>query len=407
VSRTSFVSSSLFVTTIVALAVAPGCSVKASNGGSTTTPGATFGFPVDVPVVVDNGGVKLKTPKIVTITYPGDPNAATIEAFTDKLVTSAYWGETLSEYGIAKGTVAHVHAQDAAPATYATDTLEQYVQAQVAATATNGWAAYEPNTLYVIVLPASTTLSPAGCYHSETAVGSNAHVPYVVIDPHDNANRPAGDALTENSVHEIIEGITNPHVLSDTALVNFDTPHLAWNVMFADAEIGDICETTADATFKGPADLPYPLQRMWSNAAAHGDHNPCVPAPPEPFYSTTPIALETISVFVDTAMTASSGLGYRVPLGTTKTIKLGYYADSTMTAGWTITAAEGSYFSPASNQRLNLKLNKGTGKSGDTDTLDITANSMAPGAGNAVLVTITSQAPGLPPHSTPILVGTY
>ena len=391
---------------LLAPVLAQGC-LDPSSVGNTQSSGASYGFQVDTPTVVDNGGAKLTSPKIVTVTYGSDPSAAMFEAFTDKLVASSYWAQTLFEYGIGAATVVHVHATDAAPASIATDTLETYVDKQIATSSESGWPAYDAKTIYVLLLPASTKLDPTGCYHSETVVGANAHVPFVVIDQNDVGTRSPADALTENSVHEISEGITNPHVLSDTAVVGFDAAHLAWNIFMPDAEIGDVCEGNADADYAGPMDLPFPLQRMWSNVGAHEGHNPCVPIPTDPYYNVTPLSLETISVFVNTDTKASTGLGYRVPIGTTKTIHVGYYSDAPIKAPWTLTAVEGSYFSPASNKRVTITVGRGSGNTGDTDTLTITANPNAEGAGNAVLVTLTSAAAGLPPHTIPMLIGTY
>ena len=78
-----------------------------------------------------------------------------------------------------------------------------------------------------------------------------------------------------------------------------------------------------------------------------------------------------------------------------------------MPGPWTITAAEGNYFSPATNHRLTIAVTKGSGKNGDVGTIDVTANAQSLGAGNAVLMTVTSQAAGMAAHVTPILIGTY
>jgi hypothetical protein len=244
-------------------------------------------------------------------------------------------------------------------------------------------------------------------YHGELAVGSNAHVPYIVVDENANDGKPLLDFTTASASHEIAEAATNPHVFSDVAIVGFDPTHVAWQMMVSDAEIGDVCEKNADAIFKGPADLPYALQRLWSNKAAAAGHDPCVPAATEPYYGVTPLDLETISVFVNDAQTASSGLGYRIGIGDKKTIKVGFFSDQAIDGPWTITAVEGNWFSPASNHRLTVSVDKTSGKNGDTATITVTANTQSTGLGNAVLVTVTSQAAGLAPHSVPIVIGTY
>ena len=419
-NSTTFAAFALACCTVVGLGI--GCSsssggVSASDAGAAHDSGSVAdagpsadggaGVGPDVGRLLDNGGPKLTAAKIVTVVWSADPSAATIEAFTDKLGASSYWKDTLGEYGIGAATAKHVRVTDAPVASYTTDALEMYIAQQIAASATSGWPAYDASTVYAVFLPQATKLDPVGCYHGETQVGADQHVPFVVIDPFDNGSRNIADALTQNAGHEIEEAVTNPHVFSDLGLVNFDAPHIAWNMLVSDPELGDICEETSDAYFAGPADLPYPLQRMWSNKSAAAGHNPCVPAPAEPYYGVTPLALETVSVFVDTASTPSVGLGYRVPIGTQKTIKVGFFSDKPVATPWTITAVEGNFTSPATNHRLTITTGKGSGKTGDTDTITVTANAMSLGAGNAVLLTVTSQAPGLPSHATPILIGTY
>jgi hypothetical protein len=410
---------------IAAAAIA--CS-SSSNDSASTPRGADAGadgaadgggasgyaaFKPDVGQLRMNGGPLVTSPKIVTVTWSVDPNAAAIDSFGDKLGASAHWTSTVGEYGIGaatSGPTNHVHVATAPPATSTTEELEAWFVSQVSNTAASGWPAYDASTIYVIYVPPATQLMPSGPYHSETAVGANAHVPFVVIDENAHGTASVLDALTAAASHEIAETATNPRVLSsgsDLGLVDFDAPHIAWQISTGDAELGDLCEGRADSTVKGPADFPVTLQRLWSNKSAAAGHDPCVPAGTAPYYNVTPLDLETVSVFVDTDQSASSGLGYKIAIGAKKTLKVGFYSDAPVPGPWTISAVEGNYFSPASNHRLTVAVTKGTGTNGDIGTIDVTANEQSLGAGNAVLMTVTSQAPGLPPHSVPILIGTY
>ena len=366
--------------------------------------GFTAGFKADIGQIVKGAGPIIASPKIVTVTWNADPNQAAFEDFGDKLGASAHWAATVGEYGVGaatSGAANHVRISAAPPATTDPDTVSAQLKDGIA---TGGWPAPDASTIYAIYLPAATTITPNDVYHSETQITGNDHVAYVVI------NQSGGGATVETATaaasHEIAEAATNPHVLSDTALVGFDPQHVAWQMFVSDAEIGDICELYKDVAYK-PTDFPFAVQRLWSNKNAAAGLNPCIPAPPDPYYNVTPLDLETVSVFVDTASTASSGLGYRINIGSKKTIKLGFYSDKPVAAPWTITAVEGNFFSPASNHRVDITVDKATGNNGDTGQITVTATTQNQGAGNAVLVTVTSQAAGLPPHTVPILIGTY
>jgi hypothetical protein len=395
-----------------------GCGSGASSSSPADDAGTTGAFvpafKPDVGQIVSNGGPIIAAPKIVTVTWNADPNQAALETFGDKLGASSYWKATTAEYGIGaatSGAANHVRISTPPPATQDASLLDAWVVEQLSDTAASGWPPWDASTIYVVYIPTATKLTPSGATHFEVQVGTNPHVPYALIDENGdgagNGGKSSLDVATENAAHEIAEVATNPHLFSDLGIVGFDAKHVAWQMSISDAELGDICELNSDATFGGGADLPFSLQRLWSNKSAVAGHNPCLPAPPEPYYNVTPLDLETVSVFVDTAATAQEGWGYRIPIGTTKTIKLGFFSDQPMTTPWTITAVEGNWFSPSSNKRLTIAIEKASGKNGDTGAVTVTANSQSTGAGNAVLMTVTAQAPGLPAHSMPILIGTY
>jgi hypothetical protein len=398
-----------------------GCSSSSSptkagaDGGTPADGGAAFtaGFRPDVGQIVPNGGPIIAAPKVVTVTWNADPNQAALEKFGDTIGASSYWRETTAEYGIGPVTSGgHVRIAAPPPATQDASLLDAWVADQLTNTATSGWPAWDPSTIYVIYIPTATQLSPHGATHLDAEVaGVSKHVPYALVDENGdgagNGGKSALDVATAAAGHEIAEVATNPHLFSDLGIVGFDAKHVAWQMSIADAELADICEFNSDATFRGGPELPFMLQRMFSNKSAVAGHNPCVPAPAEPYYAVTPLDLETLSVFVDTAATAQEGWGYRVPIGTQKTIKLGFFSDQPLATPWTITAVEGNWFSPSTNARVSIAVGKASGNNGEIGEITVTANAQSTGAGNAVLVTVTAQAPGLAAHSVPILIGTY
>ena len=253
----------------------------AGGDGGADGGGYTPGFKADVGQIVQNGGPVVKSPKIVTVTWNADPNQAALEAFGDALGGSSYWAAVVGEYGVGaamSGAANHAHVSTAPPATQDNSALETWIGQQIQGAPGTGWPAADASTIYAIYVPTGMILSSPGPYHGELAVGANAHVPYVVIDENDTGGRPALDAATRNASHEIAETATNPHNFSDLGVVGFDGTHIAWQMMASDSEIGDVCETNPDADFKGGADLPYLLQRLWSNKSASAGHSPCVPA---------------------------------------------------------------------------------------------------------------------------------
>ena len=400
---------------VALLLAACGSQSQGTTGGPSTGP-----YPAarpDVGKIVDQGGAVLTSPKIVTVTWNADPNQAALEDFGDKLGASAYWKLVAGEYGVGpatSGPANHVRVSTPPPATIEVIDLETWFSQEVQNAATNGWPAWDPQTSYVVYVPTATHLTSGGAdtcslhasLHSEVSVGTNS-VTYVFIDENCHDSLSVLDGATSAASHEIIEDVTNPHPYSGKAYIGFDQAHLAWSLMDGeqDDEIGDTCEDLSDAIFRGPADLPYALQRMWSNASGGAGHSPCVPQSSEPYFNATPLGQEMLNVLVGVAQTAATALGYRVPVGSTKSFDVSYYSDAP-TGLWYLTAVEGNGVTAASPSHVKLSLEHGTGANGQQDTVNVTVES-APAGGNAILVTLVSSAQGHTTHYFPVLIGAY
>jgi hypothetical protein len=399
----------------VLAALVLGCGSASSSGPAKSYPA----FKPDIAQITNHGGPLLTSAKIVTVTWTVDPNEGALEDFGDKLGASSYWKTVVGEYGVGpatSGPANHVRISTAPPATIETKALETWLVAQVTDPATSGWPAWDPATLYVVYVPTATKLTSVGVdtcslyksLHADVeATSANQDITYVVIDENCNGSRAVLDAATDSASHEISEDVTNPHPFSAPAVIGFDPTHLAWSMVAGtlDDEIGDTCESFADAFFAGPADLPYSLQRMWSNASAAAGHSPCAPQSTEPYFNVTPLAMETVSVLVGATPTAVTALGYQIPVGSSKAFDVGYYSDAP-TGYWDVAAVEGNGLKPATTSLLTIGLAKGVGLNGDKDTVTVAVNS-APSAGNAVLMTLVSSAPGHTSHYLPILIGAY
>jgi hypothetical protein len=98
---------------------------------STTYPA----FTPDMPQIVANEATVLVSPVFVAITWPAsDTNVPTWEAMNDGIVTSTYWSATTGAYGVGTTTAGpHVHMTQSLPASLSYTDLDNFVQAQVAA----------------------------------------------------------------------------------------------------------------------------------------------------------------------------------------------------------------------------------------------------------------------------------
>jgi hypothetical protein len=421
----------------MALCASQGCSVKTINNGTPADAQAPDGgddaqddagddadaqaeaapYPAFVPEVgklIDNGGAKLTAPRVVTVTWSTDSNAAGAQMFDDALGASKYWKTAVSEYGIGpvkSDTSLHVSITTPPQSPWDDTEIETWMVDQISAMGST-WPQPDAQTVYVIYMPASVMVTSQGSdacnsysgYHSEVTVGSDPHVAYALVLEacHDQATT-AFDSATETAAHEIGEAATDPHTYSDVGLLGFDPEHFAWELwQTGQDEVGDACEFYDYAYYKEGADLPYWVQRLWSNASGAAGHDPCVPVRSEPYYSVTPLGLDSFRA-VGQHM-AQVTKGWHVPRGTTRTVQVGFYSDAP-TSDWVMRAVEGDGMNKVTTPNLVLTLDSGTGGNGKVANLTIAAKS-APSVGNAVLVTMVSTKQGVD-HYMPVIVGVY
>jgi hypothetical protein len=100
-------------------------------------------FTVDAPQIEKNQGTVLTKPVVVTVTWPGDTNASTWEAFGDSIGASSYWAATTAPYGVGPATSGasnHVRMTQPLPASVSFYDLENFVIAAVQAAQSDGGA---------------------------------------------------------------------------------------------------------------------------------------------------------------------------------------------------------------------------------------------------------------------------
>ncbi len=400
-----------------------GTNPDPTTGGSTTptptpTPAPDHGaasekypaFTPEVGQVVNNGGPVLTNPVITTITWSSDPNADKFEQFGDAVGATAFWKATTSEYGISSstsGATHHVRITTDAPATLADTELDALVAKNVG-DPMSGWPASDNNSVYILYLAPTTSLilqgsdacsQGVGGYHDSTTVNGK-DVAYAIVPQCGGAGF---SETTLSASHELVEAATDPYPQTNPAYVGFDNDHVAWEFFQQfQSEVGDACEFYRDSTMSSSTDFPFVVQRQWSNAAAKAGHDPCVPAAHATYFNVTPLNLETI----DLDLSAVGGgkqktKGYKIPVGQTKTIPLGFYSDAKM-ADWTIKAVEGGAMGTSQKGRLSFSLDVTSGANGKKAYLTVTAN--VQGKTKGELLSIVSTANGVN-HYMPIMIG--
>jgi len=384
-------------------------------------------FTPDVPQVQNNGGVVLTSPEIVTITWPGEANAAALEAFGDDIGRGPYWAATTKEYGVGpatSGPANHVRLAEQPIAQWSDSALAAWLADHATNYAKYGLPAPTPQTIYTLYLSTSTSLTVSGTdgcqqgvggYH-ETFVLGGAQIPYAVVLQCRGAQ--LNDA-TSSASHELIEAATDPQATNSPAYIYFDGDHLAWDVFqqFQD-EVGDACEfyfgptgsfymqpfsvvEEADAGADGgdaglvpdAGTVSYNVQRTWSNLAAAAGHNPCVPAVTGPYASVTPLGMETVTMNLTGigGSASAKSLGYRILKGETRTFAVGFHSDGPTGGPWTISAREGNpLMGGVSSPHITTTIDTPSGQNGDIAYVTVTVEAVDTTM-DGELLTIVSQ----------------
>lgn len=275
------------------------CGSSASKSGGHTL----------LPRVVYQGGPLVTAPAVVTVTFPGDPNAAQLESLGQSVATSSWWDTVRSGYCAAAGAGCVGDGPAGTSVEVTTPPATMYTDSdQGGASTLQGWLSNaittgvlpEPdsgptsNTIYVLYLPSTTTIvldgeSSCGAgsfdgYHNAMALGS-MQVPYVVAIECE-ALSPASPAamaptLLENTTitasHEIVEAATDPVPPTGYALDETNTDTWGWIDVTGGGEAADMCVDLLDLNQDQTTDGTFTVQRIWSNAQAAAGVDPCNP----------------------------------------------------------------------------------------------------------------------------------
>jgi hypothetical protein len=379
--------------------------------------------PPDIAQITFNtGGKVLSTPRMVTVVWKSDPNLAQIEAFAGALGGSSYWQTVTSEYGVGAATNENYEIEGDPPSSLSDADLDSMVQSNVAS---GTWPAFTDQTMYMVYIPESVSFQIVtssgkltdGCptevgYHSETNYGSESgpYYPYGIIPEKCAEGDPTVPTLvasvTATAAHEIIETATDPLPDEAPGWVFFDAAHFSYELYNDEAdEIADACELEFASYYQEGADLPFYVQRIWSNASALAGTNPCVPVVSgQPYYNVSIVDPEMVTVTAADG-TRNTAEGYRIPQGTSRSIPLLFYSDVPTDGGWFLDAIEGNLTDPVSPSRLTVHVDTPQGVNGQSGSVTVTVNSV--GATTAQLITLRSRRGDEPHHFIPILIGAY
>jgi hypothetical protein len=294
-----------------------------------------------MPQEINLGGPVMTSPKFVIVTFAGDTLATSIDDFADKVAASAtYWSGTTAEYGVGPiASVLHVSLNETPAQSLLDSDVQAWLTAKLsgpdAGTLEGGapWPQPDGETVYMIYYPATVTVTTTGgasCdafygYHSDYALSGSTFVSYSVVarcPPFPSTS--AIDSIASIASHEMIEAATDPLPETSPAWATPDADHAGWAIP-AGGELGDMCAGFGNV-FYYPADVPYLVQRTWSNKAAAAGHDPCEPDGASPYFNAAAVLNDTVTVDDPTNGTYTTK-GVKIPVGGTGTVMLDLYSD--------------------------------------------------------------------------------
>jgi hypothetical protein len=348
------------------------------NGAPSTTYPA---FQPDMPQVVNSGGPLLTTPKLVPLYFADDDTAFTgkLTTFFTALPGSTYWTADVGEYGIgALTTTAPVQLTENGPGPTTDVAIKTWLAARITDTTL---PAPDASTVYMLVYPTGTSVqygAMASCtnfygYH-ESFVYQAKNVAYAVMPRCTGFHKLTGvDAITAVATHEIVETVTDPYASQNAAAYfHVDDAHFAFEIALGGgSEVGDLC-AGYDASIYTPTDIGFAVQRNWSNVAAKGYHDPCVPQPLVYFNS--------VAVMPDTTtIGARTGVkSVNIPVGASKTIEVDLFSEADTKGPWTVQTYDAATLNGTGPATLDFSWDRTSGQNGEKLHLTIKALAQSP-----------------------------
>jgi hypothetical protein len=364
-------------------------------------------------------GTTLKPIQLVSIVVQGETLSSALFGFGDALVASTWWTAVGKDYSLGAAAMPTVHVTGPAiphnttradPQNPGESDMVSYIQQLIAS---NTAPAPHANTLYMLYLPpgivaydeptgtSNTNCQLYGGYHSAFNATANLFDGSVSGVSWAFAQRcgqgqvlSEQDTLTVTASHEIIESATDAIPGYGWGMVGPVITSMPWTqspYAALGGEVGDLC---ADTLW---SDGTYAYQRVWSNTAAMGKGDPCLPAYPNlPYFNTS----------------APQGW-YSVTAGASVNVPLAGFSDRA-TADWYVYAAVGAGNDTANDMTGGITSSTtaqttmgttATTNNGRTATLTINA-AAGTASGTWILVEVVSQPEvangGDPSHFWPV-----
>jgi hypothetical protein len=350
-----------------------------------------------VPQIVFAGGAVLSNPKLVPVFFANeDPTIQPkIIDFLNKIGGTMYFAAATADYGVSPATtLPAVLLTEMAPAQIDDNGIQSWLAGKLNAN-DPAWPMPDANTLYILHYPPSTGITQQsngminvscqnfGGYHSSTTLDSNhggMNVAYAVIPqcaqfyPASAQGTPQAhlsglDAITAPESHEIMEAVTDPFPMVDPGYVEPDGYHIFWYLANYGGEVGDMCQTFPHAFLK-LLEIPYEVQRTWSNSAAMAGHDPCQPpAPGEVYFNTVPLFKDTLKI----PALGGNVRGAHIPVGQTGVVELDLFSEADTGGPWNVSVLDLSQGST-----LDMSLDRDSGQNGEKLHLTITPNAKTP-----------------------------
>jgi hypothetical protein len=228
------------------------------------------------------GTAVISNMRLVTVTVPGDPLAAGYNAFGDFLVQSTWLKALASEYGLGTtftNTNVSGDATIGSGGSVTADGMKTYIADAIAG---KGLAAND-HTIYMLYLPEGVgestdpTCQQFGGYHD--AFNGTTIDGWAFAQHCQTPGLSKLQWMTSAASHEIIEAATDSVPGTGWSFPTTSTPwtQTAWALLLS--EVADLCVNTQTI------DSGNVMTRVWSNAGAKTQGDPCGPPLKDPFYN--------------------------------------------------------------------------------------------------------------------------
>jgi hypothetical protein len=444
------------ITIVAAVALAAACGSSGSNGGSPSPDAGGAGDDVaseagpeaatgdagkeaapeppddgpwpaahyPLPLMVNEGGSVMAAPKIVTVTFAGNPDVTALQTFDDTFAEGTPWWKAVTAgYNIGPATAGgHYVLPDTVSNTSLDDDQGQVGLLVTTAIGSGALPQPDANTVFVLFFPSTTTLtvqggqgcSSFGAYHNTVDLPTEAgmlQLVYAVIAncPAQGSTDQSMASTTDDVSHELIEAATDPGV--GVGNITWYGYNNAWfrlptapgsAPMPGQGEVADVCQSSRSITDA----MGNVLARSWVNAAAVASSDPCQPElAGEIFYSVAvPTTTEKQAPYPDSD-------GYIVvPRGTTATVDSVIFSEAKLPNDVQVSVgirAQGSQtLNPAIATGITTSVTPTSGHNGVhvTLTIQVASNATAGDYGSTTKVAVRAALSSTDHHDWPFII---